>query len=82
TLNGVTPYVSYLNNSMVGTFEGLKLAYYDTGLGAWEHEILPLITAIADQRTSIEYRKGAVDWTAALGYASNDFDLVYLRPEE
>jgi hypothetical protein len=82
TLNGVTPYVSYLNNSMIGTFEGLKLAYYDTGRGAWEYEILPLITAIADQRTNIEYRKGTVPWTVALGYTSSDFDLVYLRPEE
>ncbi len=82
TLNGVTPYVSYLNNSMVGTFEGLKLAYYDTAIGGWEHEILPLITAIANQRTNIEYRKGAVPWTLALGYASDNFDIVYLRPEE
>jgi len=50
--------------------------------GGWEHEILPLITAIADKRTSIEYKKGAVPWTVALGYASDNFDLVYLRPEE
>jgi hypothetical protein len=82
TLNGVTPYVSYLNNSMIGTFEGLKLAYYDSGLGGWEYEILPLATAIADKRTSIEYKRGAVAWTLALGYASDSFDLVYLRSEE
>ena len=50
--------------------------------GDWEYEILPLTTPIADKRTSIEYRKGAVPWTVALGYASDSFDLVYLRPEE
>jgi hypothetical protein len=84
SLNGVTPYVSYINNSMIGTFEGLKLAYYDSGLGGWEYEILPLITAIADKRTNIEYYPGAapVPWTVALGYASDNFDLIYLRPEE
>ncbi len=67
---------------MIGTFEGLKLAYFDSAKGAWEYEILPLSTAIGDKRTSIEYRKGAVPWTVALGYASDSFDLVYLRPEE
>ena len=82
TLNGTTPYLSYLNNSMIGTFEGLKMAYYDGGLGGWEYEILPLSTGITDNRTNIEYRKGAVAWTVAMGYASNNFDLVYLRPEE
>jgi hypothetical protein len=82
SLNGTTPYLSYLNNSMIGTFEGLKMANYDGGLGGWEYEILPLNTGITDNRTNIEYRKGAVAWTVALGYASNNFDLVYLRPEE
>jgi hypothetical protein len=82
TLNGTTPYLSYLNNSMIGTFEGLKMAYWDSGLGAWEYEILPLATGITDNRTNIEYRKGAVPWTVALGYASDNFDLVYLRAEE
>jgi hypothetical protein len=67
---------------MIGTFEGLKMAYYDTGLGGWEYEILPLSTGITDNRTNIEYRKGAVAWTVALGYASDNFDLAYLRPEE
>jgi hypothetical protein len=82
TLNGTTPYVSYLNNSMIGTFEGLKMAYYDSGLGGWEYEILPLNTGVTDNRTNIEYRKGTVAWTVALGYGSDNFDLVYLRPEE
>ena len=82
TLNGTTPYISYLNNSMIGTFEGLKLAYYDSGSADWEYEILPLSTGITDNRTNIEYRKGAVPWTVAIGYASDNFDLVYLRPEE
>jgi hypothetical protein len=84
TLNGSTPYVSYLNNSMIGTFEGLKMAYYDSGLGGWEYEILPLATGITDNRTNIEYRKGTANpqWTVVLGYASDNFDMVYLRPVE
>jgi large repetitive protein len=82
TLNGTTPYISYLNNSMVGTFDGLKMAYYDNGLSDWEYEIVPIITGINDKRTNLEYRKGTVDWQIAIGYASSSFDIVYLKPEE
>ena len=80
TLNGTTPYISYLNNSMVGTFDGLKMAYR-IGADNWEYENVPLISGINDKRTNIEY-KGAVDWTLAIGYGSDDFDIVYLKPEE
>jgi hypothetical protein len=82
TLDGTTPYISYLNNSMVGTFDGLKMAYYDSGLGDWEYEIVPINSAIADKRTSLEYKRGTVNWLVAVGYASSDFDVVYLKPEE
>jgi hypothetical protein len=82
TLNGTTPYISYLNNSMIGTFDGLKMAYYDGSLGEWEHEIVPIITGITENRTNVEYRKGAVNWLIAIGYASSNFDIVYLKPEE
>ncbi len=82
TLNGSTPYISYLNNSMIGTFEGLKMAYYDGSLGDWEYEIAPIITGITDNRTNLEYRTGAAGWLIAIGYASNNFDIVYLEPEE
>ena len=81
-VNGTTPYISYLNNSMIGTFEGLKMAHYNTTIGDWEYEILPLMTGIDDKRTSIVYKQGTVPWVVALGYASDDFNLVYLRPEE
>ncbi|MBN2535827.1 MAG: hypothetical protein JXB88_23305 [Spirochaetales bacterium] len=82
TLNGTTPYISYLNSSMIGTFSGLKVAYYDPVEEVWEHEIVPLNTAIAETRTNIEYKKGTVDWSIAIGYAGNTFDIVYLLPEE
>jgi hypothetical protein len=82
TLDGTTPYISYLNNSMVGTFDGLKMTYYDSGLGDWEYEIVPINSAIADKRTSLEYKRGTVNWLVAVGYASSDFDVVYLKPEE
>jgi len=82
TLNGTTPYISYLSNSMIGTFEGLKMAYYDGSLGDWEYETVPVSTAVNDSRTSLEYKKGAVPWSIAMGYGSNSFDIVYLKPEE
>ncbi|MBN2354109.1 MAG: hypothetical protein JXD23_16175 [Spirochaetales bacterium] len=82
TLNGSIPYISYLNTSMVGTFLGLKIAYYDTGKGAWEYSTLPLNVAVKDGRTNIEYAKGAVSWTLAVGYKGTNFDIVYLKPEE
>jgi hypothetical protein len=82
SLNGTTPYISYLNNSMIGTFDGLKMAYYDNGLGDWEYEIVPVITGINDKRTNLEYKKGAVGWQIAIGYAGSSFDIVYLKPEE
>ena len=83
TLNGTTPYISYLNNSMIGTFDGLKLAYYDTGLSQWEHEIAPLTSGIYDKRTSIEFHPdpGADKWKAAVGYGGDNFHIVYLKPE-
>jgi len=82
SLNGTTPYISYLNNSMIGTFEGLKMAYYDGSLGDWEYEIVPIITGITDNRTNLEYKTGAASWLIAIGYASSNFDIVYLKPEE
>ncbi len=81
TLNGTTPYISYLNNSMIGTFDGLKMAYR-IGADNWEYENVPLISGINDKRTNIEYKKGLVGWTLAIGYGSDDFDIVYLKPEE
>ncbi len=66
----------------VETDKGLKMAYYNTGIGDWDYEILPLGTGIDDKRTNIVYRQGAVPWVVALGYASDDFNLVYLRSEE
>jgi hypothetical protein len=82
TLNGTTPYISYLSNSMIGTFEGLKMAYYDGSLGDWEYETVPVSTAVNDSRTSLEYKKGSVPWLIAMGYGSSNFDIVYLKPEE
>jgi hypothetical protein len=82
SLDGTTPYISYLNNSMIGTFSGLKIAYYDSTISNWEHEIVPLNTAINENCTNIEYKKGSVNWRVAVGYASNNFDIVYLLPEE
>jgi hypothetical protein len=82
SLDGTTPYISYLNSSMIGTFSGLKVAYYDSAKSNWEHEIVPLSTAINENRTNIEYKKGSVNWRVAIGYASSNFDIVYLLPEE
>ncbi len=82
TLNNTTPYVSYINNSMSGTFSGLKMAYYDVSRSAWEYEIVPAATAVMENRTNIEYKKGTVDWTVSIGYKGNAFDIVQLKPEQ
>ncbi|MBN1524711.1 MAG: hypothetical protein JW904_09520 [Spirochaetales bacterium] len=82
TLNGTTPYISYLNSSMIGTFNGLKVAYWDTTRSSWEYINAPLSTPISENRTSIEYAKGSVDWTVSVGYKGDAFDIVQLKPEE
>jgi hypothetical protein len=76
------PYVSYLNNSALGTFDGLKLAHYDASATEWEHEIVPVTTAVMNERTNTEYRRGSVSWEVAIAYKSTAFDLVYRLPEE
>jgi hypothetical protein len=40
------------------------------------------MTGVDDKRTNIVYRQGGAPWVVALGYASDDFNLVYLRQEE
>jgi large repetitive protein len=76
------PHVSYLNGSALGTFDGLKLARFDPIAGIWEHETVPVTSAVINDRTSIEYRRGAVTWDVAIGYKSTSFDIVRKLPEE
>jgi len=83
SLNGTTPYISYLDSSMVGTFNGLKIARSTNGANTeWEYSTAALNTAIQDARTNIEYAQGAVTWTCAVGYKGTNFDIVYLKPEQ
>ena len=69
---------------MVGTFDGLKMAYWDTSLAIpdWEHEIAPLSTVIQNKRTGIVHETGTAAWEVAIGYASSNFDVVYKKGEE
>ncbi len=81
-LEGTTPHISYINNAMVGTFDGLKYAYQDGGLGDWEYEMVPLATTIQNKRTGIVRFSAAAWGETAIGYGSNNFDLVYRKGEE
>lgn len=88
TLNGTTPYVSYLDSSLVNTFDGIKMAYYDAALeretgdtdgqpdtaDGWETMNAPLGYEVESVRTSIEFDTGGTGfWSAAIGYSSPDY---------
>ena len=84
TLNGSLPLVSYKNGT---SYNGLKYAYVASGSGLsaddWEYMVVPASTAVADQRTNIEYTADATDFpfdgNVAFGYAASNFQIVYLR---
>ncbi|MCG8569240.1 MAG: Ig-like domain-containing protein [Spirochaetes bacterium] len=82
TLLNDVPHISYMNSSMVSTFYGLKYAYYDTTLGDWEYGVVSAATVVNNNRTNIEVSSSANWGTTAIGYASSNFDLIYLKPEE
>lgn len=80
TLEGVVPMISYLDTSMVGTFYGLKYAYYDTGLGEWEYGTVALDNSVNNKRSSIV---SSGTWgDVAIGYASEDYRATSLKSEE
>jgi len=74
TVKGTTPYISYINNGMVGSFDGLKCAYLDTTKGGWEYLVVP---ADADhvptlERTSIEVSQSGTDSHGGTGFTWAD----------
>ncbi|WP_144083022.1 beta strand repeat-containing protein [Salinispira pacifica] len=87
-LAGDTPYVSYLTGNGIGTFSGLKMAYYDSTLGAWEYGVVATNSIVNSQRTSIVARPTSGAWVTstagkvAIGYGSGNYDLVILEDEE
>jgi large repetitive protein len=88
TLSGTTPYISYYDASNFDSFNGLKMAYYDSAVSDWEYMNAPLAFNVAnDNRTSIEYNTGVTlaanqasnsntAWAAAIGYRSDDYFRV------
>ncbi|MFP4115195.1 MAG: hypothetical protein ACOC2Y_05590, partial [Spirochaetota bacterium] len=88
TLLNDRPYISYLDSSLVNTFDGAKLAYYDPALevetgdnagepdtaDGWEYMNAPMNYEVESVRTSIEADVGSDNfWTAAIGYSSSDY---------
>ncbi|ULQ60973.1 Ig-like domain-containing protein [Brucepastera parasyntrophica] len=82
------PHISYLDSSMVNSFDGLKMAFYNPGYdaaaqkspnnpGGWETMSVPVGYEVINARTSIENytdNGGYTQfWSAAIGYASDDF---------
>ncbi|MBL8966622.1 MAG: hypothetical protein JNG85_06405, partial [Spirochaetaceae bacterium] len=87
SLDGLNPVISYLDSSMVNTFDGVKLAYYDPALESvagdvagqpdsidgWETMNAALGYEVESVRTSVETDTGTNFWQAAVGYSSNDY---------
>jgi hypothetical protein len=82
TLDGTTPYVSYLDTSRLNSFSGLKMAFYDSVRGDWEYMNVPLVYEVLDSRTSTEHRRQTgTAWKLAIGYLSADYYRVaYYQP--
>jgi hypothetical protein len=90
------PWISYLDISRVDFYDGLKMAYYNPGqfsapsadsngrvTTGWEYMHVPLGFYVTDARTSIEnWDSGAQFWSAAIGYASDDYFRIayYTKP--
>ncbi|AEJ60427.1 hypothetical protein Spith_0140 [Spirochaeta thermophila DSM 6578] len=85
------PVITYLDFSLVNTFDGLKMAFYDPALeredgdvagepdtsDGWETMYAALGYDIDNKRLSIEYDTGGHNgWWAAIGYASSDYYRV------
>jgi hypothetical protein len=73
------PWVSYIDTSRVDSFDGVKMAFCLNSANlsdpnAWETMNMPSIYNVGDTRTSIEnWDTGAQFWSAAIGYASDDY---------
>ena len=87
TLNGTTPYISYL--SKVNAYDGIKVAFYDANLdldgddtpeGGWETMTAAMNYKSSNIRTSVEAHPlgTGTNWTAAIGYTpGNAYRVVY-----
>jgi len=82
------PVISYLDSSRADTFDGLKMAYYNSVKADWEYMNVPLGFEISSSRTSVEYDIRTTgdgdtwDWETAIGYSSSDlYRIAYYIPE-
>jgi hypothetical protein len=87
SIDGGYPVISYLDSSMVNTFDGVKMAYYDPALESvagdtagepdsidgWETMNAALGYEVESVRTSVEADTGANFWQDAIGYGSSDY---------
>jgi hypothetical protein len=91
SLTGLTsqPYIVYQNKSMLGTYDGVKVAYYDSTQSDWDTLIPPSYNFVGDGKLSIASNVvqttyasayGSVPWTMAVGFKSSSFYVMYLQP--
>jgi hypothetical protein len=92
SLTGATssPALVYQNKAMLGTYDGVKVAYWDTSLPTpdWETIIAPANTFVDDGKLSIAYNYSpssnaaytSVPWTLAVGFKSSAFQAMFLQP--
>jgi len=85
--NNDIPIISYLDSSLVNTFDGIKMAFYDPTLeveagdtadlpdsaDGWEYLNAALGYEVESVRTSIENDTGSNFWGQAIGYSSTDY---------
>jgi hypothetical protein len=97
TLDNDEPVISYLDSSLVNTFSGIKVAYYDPSFEAepgdsagepdtadgWETMNAALGFEVESVRTSIETDTGTNFWRHAVGYSSSDYFRIgyYVRQD-
>ena len=77
------PVVGYLNSSNVGTFQGLKYALRE-GEDDWEQGTVPLFHVVDGERISTAAwpkSNGDRNYDMAIGFHSNEYRYVQLRPE-
>jgi len=78
------PVMVYQNKSMLGTYDGVKVAYWDSSLATpdWETMVAPANTYVGDGKLSIAYNTGytGVTWTMAVGFKSSAFNVMFLQP--
>jgi len=78
------PSMVYENKSMLGTYDGVKISYWDSSVGTggdWESMVAPSKSSVSDAKLSIAWNNNyaSVPWQMAVGFKSDQFRVMYLQ---